>query len=539
MGSFSMICSASGLGIDHGTPVRCLLLTQSPYVKDDPRKAWIIRTPPLRAKYNDYGSIEDVHKDDLTIAQLWLRGLREDVVVKGMGDNCYHDLAVAKDMDFKELLYALRAERVEVIQDKNFWHRPIRGEAVKDWVSPLMERIEKALTDTMADSVSRHGGEKKYVVDEPVPGMGRVRWGRYQHGEEHMAALKNAQVTLGLAGFATVITAGTGRYADDADVLVFPRPKDPGAEGHVSGPLWDMRKGADADDEKHLRVGMAMIREDVWQAMIAFPHTRYVSDRQVEPLAYPHVRKGSYAWHDLFAFKPGVKKTWEAIRRKFAGEPVPEGELDVRSDSDKRFEEFIEKHRKAEEERRAKLTDTQRAAEDEENKERLAKWKAEEQRKKDHPFFGDFRISHIDAPNAVHELPGAWIFFDSTPGVIGVSEHFSMLYCDKEPVSENLLSQVAELSAVRHVLGMLGVVLRPAESSGPQFPEWGDNVRMLEALMRIARAELKESEGVVPPSSMAEIAPDVAKAEPKPKKKAKVKRAAPRKAGRRRAGARR
>lgn len=87
MGSFAMICSVSGLGIDWGTPVRCLLLTESPYSDDDPRRAWIVRTPPIRAKYNDYGLIHEVHPEDERIADLWIRGLREDAVEKGLGDN--------------------------------------------------------------------------------------------------------------------------------------------------------------------------------------------------------------------------------------------------------------------------------------------------------------------------------------------------------------------------------------------------------------------------------------------------------------------
>jgi hypothetical protein len=124
MGEFSMTCSLSGLGISGGTPVRCLLLTASPYGKNDPQNAWIVRTPPLRAIYNSYGSIEKIHPDDKFIADLWLRGLREDLIEKGLGDNSVHDVPTAKDMSFDALLDAIHEGRVEVRQDaKHFWMR--------------------------------------------------------------------------------------------------------------------------------------------------------------------------------------------------------------------------------------------------------------------------------------------------------------------------------------------------------------------------------------------------------------------------------
>jgi len=49
------------MAITGGTPVRCLLLTASPFT-DPHEDRWSIRTPPLRAVYNDYGSIENIHE---------------------------------------------------------------------------------------------------------------------------------------------------------------------------------------------------------------------------------------------------------------------------------------------------------------------------------------------------------------------------------------------------------------------------------------------------------------------------------------------
>jgi hypothetical protein len=400
MGSFSMTCSISGLGIDGGTPVRCLLLTRSPYDDDDPRKGWIVRTPPLRAKYNDYGSIEDVHHDDRNVAELWLRGLREDAVEKGLGDNSCHDVAVARDMTFEEMLGAIQERRLEVIQDaRTFWQRPSR--AVDDaggaeWTTQLMKRVADLLEVMQPGCVGRNAGKGKYVVDEPVPRMARVRFGHYEQGD-HQAKLHEARAALAHAGLACVVTAGTGRYANEADLLAFPAPREEGATEHVSGPQWDMRPGASAHDDKTLLVGLAMIREDVWQAMIRFPHSQYVSDQHPREIQFPHVFKkgeyGLYAWHDLEAFRFGVRKAWAGLRPRLLGEPVLEDAEIFDDAASTRLDEFILKHREADAARRAALTDEQRAAEDVQHRERHARWKAEETRRKDHPFFGDFRIT--------------------------------------------------------------------------------------------------------------------------------------------------
>lgn len=524
MGCFSMNCSISGLGIDYGTPVRCLLLTRSPYGDDDPRKAWIIRTPPLRAKYNDYGSIMEVHPDDARIAELWLRGLREDVVEKGLGDNSCHDVPVSRDMTFEDMLRAIQGRRLEVIQDmKTFWTSPKRGvgdDPGSEWVPPLMKRVEAALEATQPGCVARNAepvpssacvardaGEGKYVVDEPVPSMARVRFGRYEQGD-YKAKLCEARTALEHAGYACVITAGTGRYANAADLLVFPRPREKGDE-HVSGPMWDMRPGASASDDKTLRVGLAMIREDVWQALIKFPHNVHVSDQASKTLTYPHVPKksayGVYAWYDLFALKLSIRKAWTGLRRSLLREPVPEGEKDSTPEQEKRLDEFLVKTREAHGKKRAAMTDEERAAEDAAHVERNARWEAEEKRKKEQPFFGDFRITS-GHHSVVHALPGAWMLTNSTPGVIGVGEHFSMLVCDKVEPWDGLLDGIAELAAVRLVMAGVGAVMRPAESTGPQSVEWDETMRYQQALLDVAVAAGKEGEYDKPaPASLAEI----------------------------------
>ncbi len=170
MGSFSMTCSASGLGISAGTKVRAFLLTESPY-SDRGADGWSVRTPPLRAEYNDYGSIENVHPDDLPIADLWLRGLREDLVEVGTGDNQCHDVPARKDMTFAQFLDALQEGRVRVRQDvEHFWRRPMDFSHLRSAEDQERDRLT-ALKAELNDKVTGSGlfcG--KYVLDEPASG---------------------------------------------------------------------------------------------------------------------------------------------------------------------------------------------------------------------------------------------------------------------------------------------------------------------------------------------------------------------------------
>lgn len=487
MGSTSMQCSASGLGITGGTPVRCLLVTRSPYGDSEPRRSWIVRTPPIRAVNNDYGSICDIHPDDKRIAELWLRGLREDAVEKGLGDNSYHDVPVSRDMSFDELLVAIQERRLEVIQDvRNFWSRPRRAadDDGTDWTPPLMKRVTELLEAAQPGCVSRGAADDKYVVDEPVPGMARVRFGQYSFAK-WQEPFERASTCLMEAGLACVVTAGTGRYAN---LLVFPKPRVEGQD-YVHGPQWDMARGASADDDKTLDIGLVMIREDVWQAMLAFPHNEYVSDRYPKTLEYPHklekIEYGAHAWHGLDAFKFSVRKAWAGIRADLLKEPRED--KDFSPEDNQRLNEMIEESRKAEAARLEAMTPEERATYDTECAEGLARWQAEQQRKKDHPFFGDFRVTSMHH-DQTRDLPGAWSLIDSVPGVIGIGDHFSMLLADKVEAWDGLLDAVAELAAVRGVLGGVGIVLRPSESTGPQCPEWGESMRFASMVLDVATA---------------------------------------------------
>lgn len=511
MGSFSMICSASGLGISAGTPVRCLLVTESPYKRDDPRNSWIVRTPPIRAEYNDYGSIENVHADDKEIADLWLRGLREDVVVKGMGDNSCHDVAVSKDMTFEEMLEAIWEQRLEVCQDtKNFWMRS--GSDDSEYVSTsMMTRVSAALEKDTPGCVAKGGYGDKYVVDEPVPNMVRIRYGGFECPERR-DRLGQARVVVAGIGCNSVVSAGTGSYPDAADLLVFPAP----GGSRVMGPSWKPDSG-----ERRLRVGLVMIREDVWQGMIQFPHQVYCSDQYPKELDFPHIFEkheyGGYAWYGIDAAKQGVHKAWAAIEDRF--NPTVEKELEPDPVIDSWMAK-LEADFKAKDDA---LTPKERAARRVEAAANLSKWEEREAYKKANPYFGDFRLNYVLPVST----PFTRIFQDSVPGVIGISAHFSMLLADKKSAMGVLLDSTAELLMVQKTLGHLGVVLAPSESTGPQYPEWDQNLRFTALVAKIAAEQYMAEEndgsdvGVV--CSMADVQDRLA-VKPAKKVKKKVKK---------------
>lgn len=571
MGHFSYTCSISGLAITGGTPVRCLLLTASPYTDDDPRKSWVVRTPPIRAEYNSYGTIENINKDDEFIANLWLRGLKEDLVEKGTGDNEYHDLPASKDMAFEQLLEALRSGDVQVHQDVHrFWRRPSDDswmDKLEDKDLPMFKRIERLFQ-----------GIEAYRVNEPVPNLVRVRFGHHLRGPEHLEGLKRAQVIVENAGFASVICKGTGRYADEADLLVLNPPR----EGeHGGGAQWDMATGQRSADDKLLTVSLAMVREDVWQALVAYPRSKgvyldclncgqeayyHAKDRKCpskmankKPLK-PHKRGSVYAhgpvfpsevehfvltrdygetvWYGFSAFKAGAHATWEKIRayfdrndRRMRGEEVEEPDQDPEDmTAHQRMDKFMremEQERKKEAERVAALPEAERLELEAKQAEQTAKWKAHQQERLDHPVFGDYLINDSMLPRG--DDLGSWMFHGELPGVIGIPEHLSMCLADRKEVPALVIDSMAELAAIRYAMSEVGVVWKPASSTGPQDPEWAEYVRFNETLVQISKKEARRREEKEPlPVTLGEaikrFAPTRKKAVKPTKKKVKKKR---------------
>jgi hypothetical protein len=120
MGSFSYTCCVSGLPIEGGDKVRFLVLCQNPYHTGRSAGShacystdyWFPRAFPLRATYDDYGTVEGLEPGPGL--DMWLDGLREDLVERPWGDNTCHDVPTSKEMAVPQLLDALREGRMLV-----------------------------------------------------------------------------------------------------------------------------------------------------------------------------------------------------------------------------------------------------------------------------------------------------------------------------------------------------------------------------------------------------------------------------------------
>ena len=233
MGSFASTCAVSNLPIEWGDPVRWLLVSRR-HTRNSVNidSCWEVRTLPLRAKYNDYGSIEEFDDPGNHVINSILEGLNIDLYEQGTGDNTVHDVAVRKGMSFEALLDALYEKRV-LVHEREFEPVPI-----PDYI-PTIDRISAIVGDG-------------YHVDRLVDTSIRVRKDNYRDG------LDDARRLISEAGFAVVETAGSGSSCTPCELRVFTAPA-PGPQRCTSnhpGP-----------SNLH-QVAQMMVREDVWQALL-------------------------------------------------------------------------------------------------------------------------------------------------------------------------------------------------------------------------------------------------------------------------------
>lgn len=125
MGSYSITCCASGLGISGDTEVCVVPLTRS----NINREEWRLRAPPVRARYNDYGGIIHVHPDDEPILALWARGLSDAAnpktcTLRGLIDRLLADGRVDDQLDNRTHV-RLSVVRLDVWQELLALPRPI------------------------------------------------------------------------------------------------------------------------------------------------------------------------------------------------------------------------------------------------------------------------------------------------------------------------------------------------------------------------------------------------------------------------------
>ncbi len=268
MGSYSATCAVSGLAIPGGTRIRVVLLTENPY-----GEGWDLRAPPIRARYNDYGSIEDLRSEDAAIARLWLQALDVDLVEQGVGDNQCHDVATRRGMSFEALCEALQESRVLVRQDvKTFWRPPNDHDHDSPSLAEIAQRrVKESWRPTMASVEEVLGAHAGLVnIDQPIGNVVRVRKSEFGGAEE---VLTDVRERLS-AHFAVVMTAGSGNYGFDAELLVFAAP---GPDRSFAGPVWDNKT-----DDRNLAVRWAFVREDVWDGFLAEANPSWMGDGTID-----------------------------------------------------------------------------------------------------------------------------------------------------------------------------------------------------------------------------------------------------------------
>jgi hypothetical protein len=266
MGCFSYTCALSALPIEAGDKVRYLLLSQSPYEQTicTMNGAWFARTFPIKAAYNEYGSVEDVEEG--IGKDLWMEGLKIDLVSVGLGENTCHDIPTSKDMSFDDMLGAIVEHRLKVKRSTDLHDK--RKDLYKTRTPvgvPTMQRIRKLLNYHGFNIVGQGFTEEGYIVDKLKYGKIRVRfstsgdnWGKDEQ------FLKLVQPCL--KEYVTVIVAGQG--SNVADLLVYPKPG-----------IKDWHGVHSFSAKPTLQVDHAMIREDVWQEIINTPLTSDWSDK--------------------------------------------------------------------------------------------------------------------------------------------------------------------------------------------------------------------------------------------------------------------
>ncbi len=296
MGSFSATCAVSGLAIPGGARIRVVLLTANPY-----GEGWDLRAPPIRAEYNDYGNIENLRPEDAVITRLWLQALDVDLVEQGVGDNQCHDVATRRGMSFEALCEALQEGRVLVRQDaKDFWHPPSddRDITVGDIHKERIQAHLDAWRPTMANVEVVLGGLAELLhIDQPAGNVVRIRKPAFGDTHDLLGAAREK-----LHGpFSVAMTAGSGNYGFDTELLVFAAP---GPDRSFAGPVWENKT-----DDRHLAVRWAFVREDVWDGFLAEASPSWMGDGTIDE----RIAQVFEAWCKLEEETPRLQKRGQAI----------------------------------------------------------------------------------------------------------------------------------------------------------------------------------------------------------------------------------
>jgi len=252
MGSFDYTCCVSGLPISYDDPVRFFLLTKNPYQENDVvcdiNDFWTPRTFPLRARYDDNGLIKDLQEG--VQQKIWFDCFKKDLIIKGIGDNSYHEVAINHDMNLNQWLNSIYKGRIKVkdLDRDNEDVLPSIG-------IPTLKRIFILLKENNLRSSVTYK-DNGFIIDELEPGTIRVR-SNYNDISIAISSLKTAENYLSNQ-YSTMIRSGTGNYSDVAELIISPKPL------FKNGEYYNMRFG-NWKLKKELDVSQVMIREDVWQ----------------------------------------------------------------------------------------------------------------------------------------------------------------------------------------------------------------------------------------------------------------------------------
>ena len=275
MGSFAYTCCISGLPIHGGDPVRYFLLTQHPFYKKigdacTMTGIWMPRTFPLIGVYDDYGRAEGI--EDGPEKYIWLEAFQYDLIERGTGDNSVHDVPVRKSMNFEDLMLAIQESRLRVkmvsVQAKRLSKslketKRLLGADLPDILKssisvdpsiPTIKRVRRILKKA-GIKVSDQGFNDGYLVNRKTFGTIRVRSSRTL--ADPVSTLVEIQPILD-ERFSTEVVEDSGVYSRGPSLLVIPK--------QGTDFLKDIQY---LERTKRLTVAQAMVREDVWQALLA------------------------------------------------------------------------------------------------------------------------------------------------------------------------------------------------------------------------------------------------------------------------------
>ncbi len=489
MGSFEYKCAISGLPIGAGDKVRFLLLQSSPFSSRgnyaDGELSWYLRSLPVRAVYNDYGTVEEICPADLPITNNWLEGLKIDLVEKGWGDNTCHDVPTRKGMSFDELREALWEERLEVrpqLESRKDRVRSLAKKFLKERTKkskgiPTIRRIERCITKAgtvrymvNADHVIRGPGGQKYqwtppaeeknylpIVD-PHQGFGGKRvedvtpsnlfeetfeLDLTQLGNENhkfiVDELRRGEVRVRVGGFQSDFEEllrlnGLARKLrrrfsvmlspgeyGNPCLLVHPKP------GALDGEhRFDFHNRHGKKEPKHLHLAQAMVREDVWQSLCDMKSEFWDKNHKTVP-------------GNLDLFRKLAREAWDVYRTEYMPIPPVEGEDQTKT--------ILRRYR--------------------------GMWE----------HFGHSTNNPIG------------YFTGNNPSISGFGMDVSWkLFAERTDLTEadveNILDVLAQTVIVNGVIHALGMPWHPSGTLGPQYGEWKKHRQFHAKILRIAKRQI-------------------------------------------------